>query len=379
MGGLNLIAILNIGEAREVLTPLHPKHGETVWTSAMVEPVRRGQYRELHLQVTVTKMNYDRLSKVLSSTYLPEEIDARLPLIEEINRLKKQKNAVVLGHNYMTPDVFHGVSDIMGDSLYLSKMAADTSAEIILFNGVHFMAETAKILSPEKKVLIADLKAGCSLAESITAEDVLALKKLYPGAPVITYVNCSAEVKAETDICCTSANAVQIVNSVDSDTVIFLPDEYLASNVQKHTRKKLITHPGRCIVHEMYQKSDIVQVKKQFSDLVVISHPECNSDVVDASDFSGSTSEMAGFIEKSGATNIMLITECSMGDNLRSRFPEKHFVSTCQTCPHMKKITLEKVRDALLYEQYEINLPNDIISRGQKAVRRMLEVSYGKK
>jgi quinolinate synthase len=321
----------------------------------------------------------DKLSQILSSTYLPDEIKIKLPIIEEINKLKKEKNAIILGHNYMTPDVFHGVSDIMGDSLYLSKMAAETNADLILFNGVHFMAETAKILSPSKKVLIADLKAGCSLAESITAEDVIQLRKLYPGAPVITYVNCSAEVKAETDICCTSANAVKIVNSVESDTVIFLPDEYLASNVQKHTQKKLITHPGRCMVHELYKKSDIEQTRKQFDDLVVISHPECSSDVVDASDFSGSTSEMSGYIEKSKATNIMLITECSMGDNLRSQFPSKHFVSTCQTCPHMKKITLEKVRDALLYEQYEILLPLDIIERGQKAVNRMLEISFGAK
>ena len=319
----------------------------------------------------------DKLSQILSSTYLPDEIEIKLPIIEEINKLKKEKNAVILGHNYMTPDVFHGVSDIMGDSLYLSKMAAETNADLILFNGVHFMAETAKILSPSKKVLIADLKAGCSLAESITAEDVIQLRKLYPGAPVITYVNCSAEVKAETDICCTSANAVKIVNSVESDIVIFLPDEYLASNVQKHTQKKLITHPGRCMVHELYKKSDIEQTRKQFNDLVVISHPECSSDVVDASDFSGSTSEMSGYIEKSKATNIMLITECSMGDNLRSQFPSKHFVSTCQTCPHMKKITLEKVRDALLYEQYEIILPLDIIERGQRAVNRMLEISFG--
>ncbi len=319
----------------------------------------------------------DKLSQILSSTYLPDEIEIKLPIIEEINKLKKEKNAVILGHNYMTPDVFHGVSDIMGDSLYLSKMAAETNADLILFNGVHFMAETAKILSPSKKVLIADLKAGCSLAESITAEDVIQLRKLYPGAPVITYVNCSAEVKAETDICCTSANAVKIVNSVESDIVIFLPDEYLASNVQKHTQKKLITHPGRCMVHELYKKSDIEQTRKQFNDLVVISHPECSSDVVDASDFSGSTSEMSGYIEKSKATNIMLITECSMGDNLRSQFPSKHFVSTCQTCPHMKKITLEKVRDALLYEQYEILLPLDIIERGQRAVNRMLEISFG--
>jgi quinolinate synthase len=320
----------------------------------------------------------DKLVERLSATYFPDEIERKLPLIEEINVLKKQKNAVLLGHNYMTPDVFYGVSDIVGDSLYLSKMAAETLADIILFNGVHFMAETAKILSPQKKVLIADLKAGCSLAESITREDVKAIKRKHPGVPVVTYVNCSAEVKAETDVCCTSANAAQIVNSLDSDTVIFLPDEYLASNVQKQTKKKLITHPGRCMVHELYQKSDIDMARKQFDHLVVISHPECNSEVVDASDFAGSTSEMSNYIAKSDAKNILLITECSMGDNLRSEFPDKQFVSTCQTCPHMKKITLQKIRDALLYEQYEVLLDPEIIRLGKRSVTRMLELSYKK-
>jgi quinolinate synthase len=323
-------------------------------------------------------MTKDELVQKLSHTYFLEEIEQKLPIIDEINKLKKEKNAILLGHNYMTPDVFFGVSDIVGDSLYLSKVAAQTTADLILFNGVHFMAETAKILSPQKKVLIADLKAGCSLAESITRKDVIRLKEMYPNVPVITYVNCSAEVKAETDICCTSANAVQIVNSVDSDTVIFLPDEYLASNVAKHTNKKLITHPGRCMVHEMYTKADIDMIRKQFQDVVVISHPECNKDVVDASDFSGSTSQMESFIRNSKAQNIMLITECSMGDNLRSTFPDRHFVSTCQTCPHMKKITLEKIRDALLYEQYEIFLEEEIIHKAQVAVNRMLEISYKK-
>ncbi|MCE9501451.1 MAG: quinolinate synthase NadA, partial [Leptospira sp.] len=243
----------------------------------------------------------------------------------------------------------------------------------------HFMAETAKILSPEKKVLIADLKAGCSLAESITRDDVIGLKKKYPGVPVITYVNCSAEVKAETDICCTSANALKIVESVDSDTVIFLPDEYLASNVQKQTKKKIISHPGRCMVHEMYTPFDIQMARKNFDHLTVISHPECHSDVVGVSDFSGSTSQMEEYIRKSDAKNIMLVTECSMGDNLRSVFPEKNFVSTCQTCPHMKRITLSKIRDALLYEQFEIILPQEIIEKGQKSVQRMLDISYRQK
>ncbi|MCW7469478.1 quinolinate synthase NadA [Leptospira kanakyensis] len=322
----------------------------------------------------------DQLVQKLNPVYLPHEIEERIiPLSEEINRLKKEKNAVILGHNYMTPDVFWGVSDIIGDSLYLSKMAKETKADMILFNGVHFMAETAKILSPEKRVLIADMKAGCSLAEAITRDDVKALKKKYPGVPVVTYVNCSAEVKAETDVCCTSANALQIVNAVEGDTVIFLPDEYLAGNVRNHTTKTIISHPGRCMVHEMYTPEDIKSAKRLFSgDLTVITHPECHEDVVKEADFSGSTSQMVDFIRQSKTNKIMLVTECSMGDNLRAEFPEKEFVSTCQTCPHMKKITLEKVRDALLKEQFEIFLDEEVIRLAQKSVNRMLELSYKK-
>lgn len=322
----------------------------------------------------------DQLVQKLNPIYLPHEIEERiLPLAEEINRLKKEKNAVILGHNYMTPDVFWGVSDIIGDSLYLSKMAKETTASMILFNGVHFMAETAKILSPEKKVLIADPKAGCSLAESITRDDVKALKAKYPGVPVVTYVNCSADVKAETDVCCTSANAVQIVNAVEGDTVIFLPDEYLAGNVRNQTTKTIISHPGRCMVHEMYTPEDIRSAKRLFpGGVTVITHPECHEDVVKEADFSGSTSQMVDFIRKSKTDKIMLVTECSMGDNLRAEFPEKEFVSTCQTCPHMKKITLEKVRDALLKEQFEIFLDEEVIRLAQKSVNRMLELSYKK-
>jgi quinolinate synthase len=241
------------------------------------------------------------------------------------------------------------------------------------------MAETAKILSPTKKVLIADPKAGCSLAESITRDDVKKLKAMYPGIPVVTYVNCSAEVKAETDVCCTSANAVQIVNAMETDTVIFLPDEYLAGNVRNQTTKKIISHPGRCMVHEMYTPADIQSAKRLFGgELTVITHPECHEDVVKEADFSGSTSQMIDFIRKAKTDKIMLVTECSMGDNLRSEFPEKEFVSTCQTCPHMKKITLEKVRDALLKEQFEIFLDPEVIVSAQKSVNRMLELSYKK-
>jgi quinolinate synthase len=316
------------------------------------------------------------LITALSKSMLPFEIDAALPLINEINRLKEEKNAVILGHNYMTPAVFHGVSDYTGDSLGLARQAAQTQADIILFNGVHFMAETASIVNPTKKVLIADLKAGCSLAESITAADVRHLKSLHPGVPVVTYVNCSAEVKAETDICCTSANALNIVQSLPEESVIFLPDAYLAANVARQTDKRIISwEKGKCMVHEQYLPEDIRAVRRQFKELTVIAHPECSPEVVQESDFSGSTSQMADFIQNSSAKNIMLVTECSMGDNLRSLFADRHFISTCQTCPHMKKITLTAVRDALLYEQYEVKVPPEIQKRALRAVERMLEVS----
>lgn len=331
----------------------------------------------LHKFINIMKTK--NLEEKLSTTYHASEIKGFMPLIDEINELKKEKNAVLLGHNYMTPEIYYGVSDIVGDSLYLSKVAGETDADIILFNGVYFMAETAKVLSPNKKVLIADKQAGCSLADSITRQDVIELKQKHPGVPVVTYVNSSAEVKAETDICCTSANAVQIVNSLESDSVIFLPDEYLAGNVQKNTNKKIITYSGKCMVHELYTDDDIRAIRKQFKDVSVISHPECSTKVVELSDFSGSTSQMEKFIKDSKANNIFLITECSMGDNLRSVFPEKKFISTCHTCPHMKKISLEKIRDSLRDEKFEVFLPDEVIEKARLSVKRMLEISYKKK
>jgi quinolinate synthase len=311
----------------------------------------------------------------LEKSILPFEVDEAMAKIEKIRDMKKQMNVVVLGHNYMTPDVFYGVSDIVGDSLGLAREAANTDADIILFNGVHFMAETAKIMSPEKTVLIADLEAGCSLAESITAEGVRKLKAQYPGVPVVTYVNCSAAVKAETDVCCTSANAVKVVESLDSDSVIFLPDAYLAKNVALKTDKKIISwEQGKCMVHEQFTKQDIDAARAQFEDLVVISHPECDTDVTGASDFAGSTSQMEGVIRDSGKKNVMLITECSMGDNLRAVFPRKNFISTCQTCPHMKRITLDKIIHSLENLSFKVEVEEDIIRRGRKAVERMLAI-----
>ncbi len=324
-------------------------------------------------------LTIEEVKQKLQNLLMPHEIDEAIELIKEIRWLKKQKNAIILGHNYMTPDVYYGVSDYVGDSLGLAKIASELNADIIIFNGVHFMAETASILNQDKKVLIADPDAGCSLAESITAEDVRNLKKQFPGVPVVTYINCTAEVKAETDICCTSANALKVINSIDSDTIIFLPDVYLGKNIQKQTNKKLILwDKGKCIVHEQYTGEDIEYYRKQFDDLLVIAHPECNTDVTEASDFTGSTSQMANFIKNSNKKNILLVTECSMADNLRSEFPDRNFIGTCHTCPHMKKITLRKIKNALINEQYEVKVPKEIAEKAKYSILRMFEISYQK-
>lgn len=315
----------------------------------------------------------DEIRDHLQVTLMPHELEEAMALIEEIRRLKKEKNAVVLGHNYMTPAVFYGASDFVGDSLALSRRAAETPADIILFNGVHFMAETASILNPAKKVLIADLTAGCSLAESITGADVRELRVRHPGVPVVTYVNCSAEVKAETDICCTSANALKVIESLPDDTILFLPDVYLAGNMQKLTKKKLIAwDKGKCMVHDQFTPDDLAAFRRQFDDLLIIAHPECSTEVTAASDFSGSTSQMEDFIRRSSHKNILLVTECSMADNLRSIFPDRSFIGTCNTCPHMKKITLQKVRDALLFEQFEVKVPPAVQQRAIRCVERMI-------
>ncbi len=313
------------------------------------------------------------LIKKLSATLTVYEREQMLPLIEEILHLKKEKNAVILGHNYMRPEVYHGVSDFVGDSLYLARQAAATDAKIILFNGVHFMAETASILNPDRLVLIADPQAGCSLAESINEADAVELKMRYPSLPFVSYINCSAAIKAQSDICCTSANALQVIESLNSERVIFVPDMYLARNVQEHTKKEIIAwEKGACMVHEQYEVDDIEALRKQFDMLTVIAHPECPPEIIQSSDFSGSTSQMSSFIEKSKAENIFLITECSMADNLRTDFPERNFVSTCHTCPHMKRITLEGVRDALLYERFEVRVEDRFLRPARRALERML-------
>ena len=353
------------------------------------------------------------------------ELRYKAELAYEINRLKKERNAVILGHNYMEPALYHSIPDFTGDSLYLSRVAAKTDADIIVFCGVEFMAETAKILNPTKTVLIPSQKAGCSLAASITAEDVRQLKAMFPGVPVVTYVNTYADVKAESDICCTSGNAHAVVESLGTDTVIFLPDEYLAGNVAKETGKHIIfptkspkpsnVQPpfvagtsvpygaeapttnqnrdlmklhydttldyqmvgwhGRCEVHEKFTVQDIQAVRAQFPEVVILSHPECSPEVVAASDYSGSTTGMIRFVEQTHAPQYLLLTECAMGDNIAAENPDKDMLRLCSVrCPHMNQITLEDTLDALKYNQYEIHVPEEIRVRAARAVERMIAI-----
>lgn len=317
-----------------------------------------------------------KVKEILLEYQVPNsEIEESLNLLEEILYLKEQKNAIALGHNYMTPDVYFGVSDYTGDSLELSRIARDTKADILLFNGVHFMAETAKILSPEKKVLIADLNAGCSLAESITAEDVRQLRKEYPNIPIVSYINCSAEVKAEVDVICTSSNAVKIIEALPTDTVILVPDGYLASNVQKKTQKKIIPWHGKCMVHELYSVVDVQITRRYFPEATILAHPECNQEVAQLVDFVGSTSQMIQYLKQNKPKQALLLTECAMTNNLRKEIPEVQFISMCQNCPHMKKITLRKIRDTLRDEINEVFVPEEVAVRARKALQKMLELS----
>ncbi len=343
---------------------------------------------------------YQQLKTKLHDVVPDVELRIKSVLADEINRLKVERNAVILGHNYMEPALFHSIPDYTGDSLELSRIAAKTDKDIIVFCGVKFMAETAKILNPTKTVLIPSLKAGCSLAASITAEDVRQLRKQFPGVPVVTYVNTYADVKAESDICCTSGNAKAVVESLGSQTVIFLPDEYLARNVAKETGKhiifpskkpapadeteldyQMIGWHGRCEVHEKFTLQDIKAVREQFPDVMILTHPECSPEVVAASDYSGSTTAMIKYVERTNAPRYLLLTECSMGDNIMAAHPEKEMLRLCSVrCPHMNQITLEDTRDALLKTQYVVEVPEDIRRRAYQAVERMIQIgAAGKK
>jgi len=336
---------------------------------------------------------YEHLKSMLADVVPDVELRIKSEIAVQINQLKQEKNAVILGHNYMEPVLYQSVTDIKGDSLELSRKAAQTDKDIIVFCGVKFMAETAKILNPTKTVLL-PADAGCSLAASITAADVRALRARYPGVPVVSYVNTYADVKAESDICCTSGNAAAVVESLGAQTVIFLPDEYLASNVARETGKhiifpalnlpaaadseldyQMVGWKGRCEVHEKFTVEDIRNIRQQFPDVLILAHPECSPAVIAASDFSGSTSAMIKYVAKTNAPRYLLLTECSMGDNIAAANPEKNMLRMCSVrCPHMNLITMENTLHALQTNQIEINVPEEIRVRAVRAVERMIAI-----
>jgi quinolinate synthase len=361
-----------------------------------VEPERGAivQDRSGTAEMTVESI-YDSLKSRLGDVAPDFELRHKAELAFQIEQLKRERDAVILAHNYMEPALFHSVPDFKGDSLDLSRKAATTEKGVIVFCGVRFMAETAKILSPDKTVLLPAEKAGCSLAESITAEDVRALRARYPGVPVVAYVNTYADVKAEVDVCCTSSNAAAVVDSLGTETVIFLPDEYLARNVARETGKhivfpslddpsggastdidvQMIGWRGRCEVHEKFQVEDIENVRRQFPDVVILAHPECSPEVVEASDYSGSTNAMIRHVEETEAPRYLLLTECAMGDNIAAANPDKEMLRLCSVrCPHMNEITLEDTLASLREMRYRIEVPEEIRVRAARSLMRMIEI-----
>ena len=313
---------------------------------------------------------YERIRNVIPEIEWP----VHAPYVAAINRLKAERNAIVMAHNYQTPEIFHGVGDFTGDSLALARKAIETKAEVIVMCGVNFMAETAKILNPEKRVLIPDLEAGCSLAASITAEDVRLLKDRYPGVPVVTYVNTTAAVKAECDICCTSSNALKVVESLDADTVIVLPAEYLAHWVARKTDVKIISWKGRCEVHERFTAEELRQYRESIPGVIILAHPECPPDVLREADFVGSTAGMIKHVKTERPARVVMLTECSMSDNVAVECPDVEFTRPCNLCPHMKTITLPKILRSLREMVYEIELDRELAERARLAVERMVRV-----
>ncbi len=311
---------------------------------------------------------HDRVRHIIPAVEWPvfaEDADAILAI-------KRERNAVILAHNYQTPEIYHCVADLVGDSLALARMAMTTEADVIVLAGVHFMAETAKLLNPDKTVLIPDLAAGCSLADSITAEDVRLLRRRHPGVPVVTYVNTSAAVKAESDICCTSGNARAVVESLGVSRVIMLPDEYLARNVAAETQVEIITWQGHCEVHEQFTPIEVRQLRESHPGIVVLAHPECPPEVVAEADFSGSTAVMADYVGKRKPARVALLTECSMSDNVAVHHPEVEFIRPCNLCPHMKRITLKNIRKALEANRHAVTIDPAVAARARRAVERML-------
>ncbi|MEM8937333.1 MAG: quinolinate synthase NadA [Pseudomonadota bacterium] len=335
------------------------------------------EHETVHLPYTpAVKAKTDHLYPRVETFIPPFEWGQKAPFIAAINDLKKEKNAVILAHNYMTPEIYSCVGDFAGDSLQLAKEAAASDADIIVQAGVHFMAETSKILCPEKTVLIPDMRAGCSLAASITGADVRLLKERYPGAPVVSYVNTSADVKAETDICCTSSNAVEVVEHAakawGSDTVLFLPDQYLARNVAAMTKVKIVTWAGACEVHERFTAEDIREIREGNPGVVVLAHPECPPDVLAEADFAGSTSGMSNYVSEHQPNNVVLITECSMSDNVASENPNVNFVRPCNLCPHMKRITLDGILRSLETMTHEVTIEPELAARARASIDRMI-------
>lgn len=322
------------------------------------------------------KAETDPLYPLVQDFVTPMEWPAIAPLVAGINRLKREKNAVILAHNYMTPDIFSLVGDFRGDSLQLAREASKVDAKVIVQAGVHFMAETSKILAPEKTVLIPSLEAGCSLASSITGADVRLIKEKFPNYPIVTYVNCTAEVKAECHITCTSSNAAQVVEAIakewNSDTVILVPDQYLAKNVAAQTNIRIMTWPGACEVHEQFTAEDVAQLREAHPGVVILAHPECPPEVLEVADYAGSTAALANYVSEKRPGKVVLLTECSMSDNVAAVNPGVNFIRPCNLCPHMKRITLENIYDCLVTGQHEVTIPEDVRVRAKEALDAML-------
>ncbi|ANG96849.1 quinolinate synthase [Brucella pseudogrignonensis] len=319
--------------------------------------------------VSVSKL-YDRVASVLPRVEWMRFEDDVAAILE----LKRKRNAVILAHNYQTPEVFHCVADIVGDSLALARKAIDVEADVIVLAGVHFMAETAKLLNPQKTVLIPDMGAGCSLADSITPQDVALLREAHPGVPIITYVNTSAAVKAASDICCTSGNAKKVVESLGVPRVLMIPDEYLAQNIARETDVEILAWHGHCEVHERFTPDDIRELRESHPGVMVLAHPECPPEVVEAADFAGSTAVMSDFVGEKKPQRVVLLTECSMSDNVAVDHPDVEFIRPCNLCPHMKRITLGNIRDALENNRHEVTVDPAIAEPARRAVERMLAV-----
>ena len=352
-----------------LVTPSRERRDETR-LAAKYQPVEMPSLDYTDEVARETAHLYEKVKDVIPAIEWP----VMAPYIKAINDLKKTRNAVILAHNYQTPEIFHCVADVVGDSLQLAMEAAKADADIIVQCGVHFMAETSKLLNPDKLVLIPDMKAGCSLASSITGADVRLLRERYPGVPIVTYVNTSADVKAESDICCTSANAVQVVESFGADTVLCIPDEYLAMNVQKQTDVKILTWKGHCEVHERFTAEELLAYKEANPGLEIIAHPECPPEVIEVSDFTGSTSGMIKYVQDNKPPKALLVTECSMASNIAAETPEVDFIRPCNLCPHMKRITLPKILDSLVELKDEITVDPLMADKARQAVERMVNL-----